>query len=82
MITSQDGSTSLKHVAEWTYGEDNEALRNSNSLNSILNGIKKNMFRFINTCIEAKDAWDILKTSHEGTLRLKMSKMQLLTTKV
>jgi hypothetical protein len=29
----------------------------------------------------AKDAWNILKTTHEGTSRVKMSRLQLLTTK-
>jgi hypothetical protein len=29
----------------------------------------------------AKDAWEILKTTHEGTSKVKMSRLQLLTTK-
>jgi hypothetical protein len=28
----------------------------------------------------AKDAWEILKTTHEGTSKVKMSRLQLLTT--
>lgn len=56
MITSQDCSTCLESKAEWTDVEDNEALGNSKTLNSIFNGVDKNMFRLINTCIEVKDA--------------------------
>ena len=38
------------------------------------------MFRLINTCIVAKDAWDILKTAHGGTSRVRMSRLHMLTT--
>ena len=38
------------------------------------------MFRLINTCIVAKEAWDILKTEHDGTSRVRMSRLQMLTT--
>ena len=45
-----------------------------------LMGVDKNMFRLINTCTVAKEAWDILKTAHEGTSRVRMSRLQMLTT--
>ena len=38
------------------------------------------MFRLINTCTVAKEAWDILKTAQIGTSRVRMSKLQVLTT--
>jgi hypothetical protein len=38
------------------------------------------MFRLINTCTVAKEVWDILKTAHEGTSRVRMSRLQMLTT--
>lgn len=38
------------------------------------------MFRLINTCIKAKEALEILKTSHEGISKMCMYKLQLLTT--
>ncbi|XP_057444753.1 uncharacterized protein LOC130736999 [Lotus japonicus] len=53
---------------------------NSKALNAIFNGVDKNMFRLINTCTVAKEAWDILKTAHEGTARVRMSRLQMLTT--
>lgn len=64
VITSQDGTISLNPGAEWTDAEDNEALGNSKALNSIFNGVDKNMFKLINACTKAKYAWEILKTSH------------------
>lgn len=73
MITSEYGSTSLKPEAEWTDTEDEKALGNSKALNSIFNGMDKNMFILINTCSKAKEAWEILKTAHEGTSKACMS---------
>jgi len=44
-------------------------------------GVNKNMFRLIKQCTVAKDAWEILKTAHEGTTKVKSAKFQLRTTK-
>lgn len=52
MITFEDGTTGLKPEVEWTNVEDNEDIGNSKALNSIFNGVDKNMFRLINTCTE------------------------------
>lgn len=54
--TSQDGTPILKPEAEWSNAEDEEALGNSKSLNSLFNDVGRNMFRLINTCTEAKEA--------------------------
>jgi hypothetical protein len=56
MITSQDETSSLKPEVGWINAEDNDTLENSNALNVIFNGVDKNMFRLITTCIEAKEA--------------------------
>jgi len=39
------------------------------------------MFRLIKKCTVVKEAWEILKTAHEGTSKVKSSRIQLLTTK-
>jgi len=39
------------------------------------------MFRFIKKCNVAKDACEILRTSHEGTSKVKSLRTQLLTSK-
>jgi len=44
-------------------------------------GLDKNMFRLMKKCTVAKDAWDILRTAHEGTSKVKSLRIQLLTTK-
>jgi len=38
------------------------------------------MFRMIKQCSVAKDAWEILKIAHEGTSKVKRSRLQLLAT--
>jgi len=75
-------TTVLKPKEEWTIAEDELALGNSKALNALFNEVDKNMFRLIKQCIVAKDdAWEILKTAHEGTSKVKSSRLQLLTTK-
>lgn len=78
LITSQDGSTSLKPEVDMS---NDEALGNDKDLNVIFNGVDKKMIRLINTCTEAKEAWEILKTTHEGTYKVRMLRLQLITTK-
>src|ERR1044072_1628596 len=72
--------TDYKKEEDWTKEEEEEAWANSKALNAIFNSVDKNMFRLINTCIVAKEAWEILKTAHEGTSRVRMSRLQMLTT--
>lgn len=51
-------------------------------MNVIFNGVNKNMFKLIITCTEAKEGREILKTAHEGTSKVMMSRLQLLTTQL
>src|ERR1044072_1635351 len=78
----ESSTTTIEYKKEedWTKEEEEEAWANSKALNAIFNGVDKNMFRIINTCVVAKEAWEILKTAHEGTSRVRMSRLQILTT--
>ncbi|KAK2359883.1 gag-protease polyprotein [Trifolium repens] len=71
----------LKPEEDLTPAEDTLALGNNKALNALFNGVDKNMFRLIKQCTVAKDAWEILKTTHEGTSKVKSSRLQLLYTK-
>ncbi|KAK2351719.1 hypothetical protein QL285_096927 [Trifolium repens] len=75
------GTTNLKPEENWSKKEDELALANNKALNALFSGVDKYMFRMIKQCTVAKDAWEILKTTHEGTPKVKMSRLQLLTTK-
>ncbi|XP_058747089.1 transcription factor bHLH130-like [Vicia villosa] len=77
-ITFQDGTTSLK--PDWSKDKCEVVLANEKALNTIFTSVDKNMFKLINTCIEAKETREILKTSHYGTSKVCMSRLQLLTT--
>ncbi|KAL6321514.1 hypothetical protein AAG906_019694 [Vitis piasezkii] len=46
---------------------------------SIFNAISMDEFRRIATCTSAKEVWDILQVTHEGTDVVKVSKLQMLT---
>ncbi|GAU10383.1 hypothetical protein TSUD_419050, partial [Trifolium subterraneum] len=71
----------LKLEEDWTTAEDMLAVGNSKALNALFNGVDKNMFRLIKRCKIAKEAWDILKTTQEGTAKVKISRLQILTRK-
>ena len=71
----------LKPEEDWTTAEDTLAVGNSKALNALFNGVDKNMFRLIKRCKIAKEAWDILKTTQEGTAKVKISRLQILTRK-
>ncbi|KAK2392554.1 gag-protease polyprotein [Trifolium repens] len=75
------GTTELKPEENWSKKEDDLALGNNKALNALFSGVDKYIFRLIKKCTVAKDAWEILKTIHEGTPKVKMSRLQLLTTK-
>src|ERR1043165_9220007 len=77
----KDETTVLKPEEEWSKEEEELALGNSKALNALFNGIERNIFRLVHQCELAKDVWDTLKTTHEGTSKVKMSRLQMLTTK-
>ena len=48
---------------------------------SIFNAISTNEFHRISTCTSTKEAWDNLQVTHEGTNVVKVSKLQMLTSR-
>src|SRR4051812_1547814 len=71
----KDGTNVLIPEEEWSKDEEEMALGNSKALNSLFNGINKNIFRLVQHCELAKEVWDTLKTTHEGTSKIKMSRL-------
>ena len=72
--------TTLKTVSAWT--EDDYKLSNFNSrgLSAISGAVSPDEFRRIMTYTTSKEAWDVLKLTHEGTNAVKESKLQNLAT--
>ena len=54
---------------------------NSKALNAIFCGVSLDEFHRISHIIVAKEAWEILETTFEGTKKVKDTKLQMLTTK-
>ena len=53
---------------------------NSKVLNAIFYGISPDEFHRISHITVAKEAWEILETTYEGTKKVKDTKLQMLTT--
>lgn len=83
LVKDKDGKdiSKLKPKEECSKDKDDPALGNCKALNALFNGVDKNMFRLINNCTVVKDSWDILRTTHKGTSKVKTSKLHLITTK-
>ena len=54
---------------------------NSKALNAIFYGVSPDEFHQISHITIAKEAWQILETTYEGTKRVKDTKLQMLTTR-
>ena len=69
------------HLSTWSKEEVNESTYNSKGLNAIFMSISPEEFKRISICEIAFDAQKILETTREGTVTVKNSKLQMLTTK-
>jgi hypothetical protein len=78
MIFDKDGNSTIVLKSE---AEDEASLSNNKAINALFNGVDTNMLKLIKRCLSAKEAWGILMTCYEGTSKVKMSKLQLLTSK-
>ena len=54
---------------------------NSKALNAIFCGVSPDEFHRISHITVAKEAWEILETTYEGTKKVKYTKLQMLTTR-
>ena len=54
---------------------------NSKALNAIFCGVSSDEFHRISHVTIAKEAWQILETTYEGTKKVKDTKLQMLTTR-
>ena len=71
----------IKPKLEWDRCGNEASENNARAMYSIFNAISMDEFRRIATCTSAKEAWDIPQVTHEGTNVVKVSKLQMLTSK-
>ena len=67
--------------SEWDKAALTAANANSKALNAIFCGVSPNEFNMISHVIIAKEAWQILETTYEGTKMVKDTKLKMLTTR-
>ncbi|KAA0038371.1 gag-pol polyprotein [Cucumis melo var. makuwa] len=62
MITG-DGVSVPKSKVDWTDAEEQASVGNARVLNAIFNRVDLNVFKLINSCSFAKEAWKILEVA-------------------
>ena len=67
-------------MADWNDAKIKVANFNSRALNALFSIVTNEEFEKISSTETAKDAWNILQTTYEGTKVVKDSKFQRLTT--
>ncbi|TYK08440.1 gag-proteinase polyprotein [Cucumis melo var. makuwa] len=80
MITV-NGVSVPKPEIYWTDAEEQAWVGNARAINAIFNDVDLNVFKLINSCTTAKEAWKILEVAYEGTSKEKISRLQLITSK-
>ncbi|KAA0058259.1 gag-proteinase polyprotein [Cucumis melo var. makuwa] len=64
MITV-NGVSIPKPEVDWTDAEKQASIGNARALNMIFNGVDLNVFKLINSCSTAKEAWKTLEVAYE-----------------
>lgn len=72
-----DGVVKVKDPSKWTANERELANWNRKGVNANFISVSLEEFMHISNCAIAKDAWDILALTHEGTKAIRNSKLQL-----
>ncbi|CAM8948556.1 unnamed protein product [Rhodiola kirilowii] len=80
-VTTEAGKVNLLAKDKWTEIQKNTEAANSKAMNVIFSGVDGKNFKMISTCEVAKKAWDILQTAHEGTTKVKISRMEIVKSK-
>ena len=65
----------LKPKHEWDKADNEGSEANARALFSNFNGVCLDEFHKIENCKHAKEAWDILQVTHEGTFSVNISKL-------
>ena len=67
--------------SKWDKAALAAANSNSKALNAIFYGVSPDELHWISHDMIAKEAWQILETTYEGTKKVKDTKLQMLTTR-
>ncbi|CAM8876558.1 unnamed protein product [Rhodiola kirilowii] len=78
---TEAGKVSLLTKDKWTEAQKSAEAANSEAMNVIFSRVDGKNFKMISTCEIAKKASDILRTAHEGTTKVKLSRIERVTSK-
>ena len=76
-----DGDVVPKPETQWTGDDFLASSYNEKALNAIFSHVDPHMFKLIQNCTTAKQAWDLLQNHCEGDNSIKQTKLQLLWSK-
>ncbi|XP_010485154.1 PREDICTED: uncharacterized protein LOC104763488 [Camelina sativa] len=72
---NEDGELVQKHRKKWPAEEKAEAKHNSQALSVIFKSLPRDIFNQVQGCVSAKEAWDILVVTFEGTTRVRRTRL-------
>ncbi|XP_019095581.1 PREDICTED: uncharacterized protein LOC109130466 [Camelina sativa] len=72
---NEDGELVQKHRKKWTAEEKAEAKHNSQALSVIFKSLPRNIFNQVQGCVSAKEVWDILVVTFEGTCPVRRTRL-------
>src|SRR5436189_112001 len=68
-------------VGQWTNEEKKSMQTNAKAMNALFCALERNEFNRVSNCTTAHQIWHILEVTHEGTTRVKESKISVLVHK-
>ncbi|CAM8943912.1 unnamed protein product [Rhodiola kirilowii] len=80
-VVTKDDVVSPLTKNKWTDAQKMAEAANSKAMNAIFSGVNGKNFKMISNCEIAKKAWDILRIAQEGTTKVKISRMETVTSK-
>ena len=80
-MTDSEGKKSIKPEVNWSNHDNPLTNYNNKALHAIFNGCDPKHIKLISSCEMAKEAWDILQTTFEGSGDVKRNKLLSLTTR-
>ncbi|CAM8968751.1 unnamed protein product [Rhodiola kirilowii] len=80
-VVTKDNEVSLLTKDKWTDTQRMAEAANSKAMNAIFSGLNGKNSKMISNCEIAKKAWDVLRIAQEGTTKVKISRMETVTTK-
>ncbi|KAL1193030.1 hypothetical protein V5N11_026080 [Cardamine amara subsp. amara] len=78
LIADAQGKISSKVRSLWSHEELKKDTSNAKALNAIYNAIDVGQFRMISSYKTAKEIWEALETTYEGTSKVKQTKLIML----